>query len=106
MNIGDENYADELSTGYNGAGKKILVFSKLRKQLLDALNEKLAKGELPFMEEIGLLYGFVEQRVSSTYGGDPVVYGGPSIPMIMLLGKKSGRIYYLALKAILPDIEV
>ena len=34
------------------------------------------------------------------------VIGGPTIPMIAVVGNNSGRIYFFALKALLPDIEI
>jgi hypothetical protein len=39
------------------------------------------------------------KEISSSF-----VIGGPTVPMIMLLGNNSGQIYLFALKIILPDI--
>jgi hypothetical protein len=43
----------------------------------------------------------IQQEMNGT-----LILGGPSIPMIALLGIETGRIYYFALKKLLPDIKI
>jgi len=82
-----------------------IVFSHIKPQLLMVLNKKEQYDELHLPEKTTIIDGFVNQPLSTELSGSFVI-GGPSIPMIMLVGNESGRIYYFALKAILPSIEI
>ena len=84
---------------------KIIKFSEIKTDLVTALNEKLQSGKLHISEKVTIIDGFVNQPLSMELSGSFVI-GGPAVPMIMLVGDKSGRIYYFALKAILPNIGV
>jgi hypothetical protein len=66
-------------------------FSDYKKSILAALNEKLRDNKLGISESVDLVDGFFMQK---------------SIPSIVLVGKDSGRLYFIALKALLPDIEI
>lgn len=82
---------------------KIIKFSEIKANLVNALNEKLKSNKLHLPEKVTIIDGFVNQPLSMELSGSFVI-GGPAIPMIMLIGDESGRIYYFALKAILPEI--
>jgi hypothetical protein len=84
---------------------KIIKFSEIKTRLVEALTEKLKTNKLQLTEKVTIIDGFVNQPLSMELSGSFVI-GGPTIPMIMLIGNESGRIYYFALKAILPDIEI
>jgi len=79
-----------------------IIFSEYKQKIISAIN---ARGNLGIAEPVTLIDGFVNQPIQSELSGAFIV-GGPAIPMIMLLGVNSGRIYYFALKAILPDIKL
>ncbi len=79
-----------------------VIFAEYKQRIITAINEK---GNLGITEPVTLVDGFVNQPIQSELTGAFVV-GGPAIPMFMLLGTTSGRIYYFALKAILPDIKL
>ncbi len=79
-----------------------LKFEEYKQKIITALT---IKGNLGITEPTTLIDGFVNQPIQNELSGAFVV-GGPAIPMIMLLGNNSGRIYYFALKAILPDIKL
>lgn len=79
-----------------------LKFEEYKQKIIDALK---AKGNLGITEPVTLVDGFVNQPIQNELSGS-FVLGGPAIPMIMLLGNNSGRIYHFALKAILPDIKL
>jgi hypothetical protein len=86
--------------------QKIIKFSEIKNDLVIALNEKLKSNKLHITEKVTIIDGFVNQPLSMELSGSFVI-GGPTIPMIMLIGDESGRIYYFALKAILPNkIEI
>jgi len=79
-----------------------ITFSEYKQKIITAIS---AKGNLGIAEPTTLVDGFVNQPIQSEFTGAFIV-GGPAIPMVMLLGTNSGRIYYFALKAILPDIKL
>jgi hypothetical protein len=81
--------------------KKIIKFEDVRQDILDALNKRRVK--IKIEEPVSLLDGFVNEPVGKELSTSFTV-GGPTVPMIMLLGKESGQIYLFALKAILPDL--
>lgn len=84
---------------------KRIRFSEIKDDILSALTNKMENNGLSLGERVSLIDGFVNQPLSLELSGSFVI-GGPSIPMIMLVGEKSGRIYYFALKAILPEIKI
>jgi hypothetical protein len=79
-----------------------LIFTEYKQKIIAAIN---AKGNLGIAEPVTLIDGFVNQPIQSELSGAFIV-GGPAIPMIMLLGINSGRVYYFALKAILPEVKL
>ena len=83
--------------------QKVIIFSEIKTELVNALNEKLKSNKLHITEKVTIIDGFVNQPLSTELSGSFVI-GGPAVPMIMLVGDESGRIYYFALKAILPKI--
>lgn len=82
---------------------KVINFSDIRHELIAQLQIRaLAIG---ISEPVTLIDGFVNQPFSMELSGSFVI-GGPTIPMIMLLGNNSGRIYFFALKALLNNLEL
>jgi hypothetical protein len=84
--------------------QKVIKFSEIKDELVKALNDKLQSNKLHISEKVTIVDGFVNQPLSMELSGSFVI-GGPAVPMIMLVGNESGRIYYFALKAILPNIS-
>jgi len=84
---------------------KIIKFSEIKDELVKALNEKLQNNTLHISEKVTIIDGFVNQPLSMELSGAFVI-GGPTVPLIMLVGDESGRIYYFALKAILPNLGI
>ena len=81
--------------------RKTLKFSEHKKNITKALESR----ELGIDEEISLIDGFINQPVFKELTG-AIVIGGPTIPMIAAVGNSSGRVYFFALKAILPEVEI
>ena len=80
-----------------------IKFEDLKQQIIDALNDR--QKQLNIHEPITLIDGFVNQPLQKEFTGGLVI-GGPAIPMIAVVGSNSGRIYYFALKALLPDLKI
>ncbi len=83
------------------ASPKIIKFDEIKTELLEALNKR----NLHISEKVTIVDGFVNQPLSMELSGSFVI-GWPAVPMIMLVGSESWRIYYFALKAILPSIKI
>ncbi len=79
-------------------------FEKVKDKLVGAIDER--KSFLGFTEPEGLTLvdGFFnspfQKEMSSSF-----VIGGPSLPMIAVVGNKTGRVYFFAVKALMPDVE-
>ncbi len=79
-----------------------IKFEEYKQRIVEALNRR---GNLGIQEPITLIDGFANQPIQKELSGAFIV-GGPAIPMIMLLGTTSGRVYFFALRALLPDIKI
>ena len=83
--------------------KKICRFVDIQNDILRALKDR--SGSLAISEPVTLIDGFIMEPYKSELTGAFTV-GGPTIPMIMLLGNESGRIYLFALRALLPELTL
>ena len=68
---------------------KIIKFSEIKDELVKALNEKLQNNTLHISEKVTIIDGFVNQPLSMELSGAFVI-GGPTVPLIMLVGDESG----------------
>lgn len=75
----------------------IIKFETVKQDIIKALE----KQKLVIAEPVSLVDGFVNQPFNMQLSNS-IEIGGPTIPMIMLLGN-SGQIYLFALKAIIKD---
>jgi len=82
---------------------KIIKFQDLKDSLTVELKKRLETLEIK--EEVTLLEGFISQPFDTKLSNS-FIFGKPTIPMVMLLGNETGRVYFFALKAILKDIEL
>ena len=82
---------------------QVIKFEEIKAKLIELINTKLP--QLGLTEPVTLVDGFVNQPVSMELSGS-FILGGPTIPMVMLVGNKTGRIYFFALKALMPNIEM
>ena len=80
-----------------------IKFSDYKQEIIDAINSR--QSYLGINEPTTLIDGFFSQPLQNEFTSDLII-GGPTIPMIMILGNNSGRIYYFALKVLLPDFNV
>lgn len=83
--------------------KKILKFSDHKEEIIRALNERAPQHGI--QEPTSLVDGFINQPIQKEFTGGLVI-GGPAIPMVAIVGNNSGRIYFFALKVLLPDLEM
>ena len=79
-----------------------IKFSEKKDDILKALRNKY-KNAMWITENVTLIDWFFMQPVSDTFNWN-IIIGGPQIPMIGLIWNESGRVYFIALKALLPEI--
>jgi hypothetical protein len=82
------------------------TFNVLQPQIIEALNAKfLISGAFPG-ETAGytLIDGFIIQSVQERPAG--IVIGGKSVPLVAVVGNATGKVYYFALKALLPTLAI
>ena len=79
-------------------------FEDYKQRITDAIQAKLR--ETPIHGENGftLVEGFIMQQISKELSGN-IIIGGPTIHLVAVVGNTSGRMYYFAVKAILPDMK-
>lgn len=82
--------------------KILLRFLDIKDDLNSALNKTNNCG---ITEPCELVDGFFNAHCSMEIIDD-VILGGPGVPLIMILGLESGRIYFFALKAMLKDLDI
>lgn len=83
--------------------KKQKKFEEYKDEILKALNEKFKKQEIKIPEKVTLVDGFFMQSFQDDLNG--IKLGGRTVPSIILVGE-SGQMYFFALKAILPNVEI
>lgn len=81
--------------------QEILMFTDEIKQKIIA---NLKVRDLGIGEDVTLISGFINQPINRKLSNDLVV-GGPTLPMVILVGNMTGRVYLFALKAILNGKE-
>lgn len=81
--------------------KKLVKFEEIKDQIIAELEKRSAI--IQISEPVTLVDGFLNEPFSKELS-DTFVIGGPTVPMIMLVGNDSGKIYFFALKALLRDI--
>lgn len=75
-----------------------IKFADVKEDILAAI-KNLPK-ESGITEKVGLVDGFINNPLSRELT-DSLIIGGPTVPMVLLVGEKTGRIYFFALKALL-----
>jgi len=84
---------------------KPINFEEKKQDILNALNTNMP-ADMKTAEPDGftLIEGFVSQPINKAISGAFII-GGPSIPMVAVVGNTTGRMYYFALKKLLPDLQ-
>jgi hypothetical protein len=81
---------------------KAIKFADIKERLVEELNKKIPL--MGFSEPQTLIDGFISQPLSLEIS-NAFVIGGPTIPMVMIVGNVTGRITFLAVKILLPDFD-
>lgn len=86
----------------NNDQPKVIKFIAIKDELVKKINEKMP--QLGLTEPATLVDGFINQPISTELSGSFII-GGPTVPMIMIVGNITGRVHFFALKAIWPDFD-
>ena len=79
--------------------EKKIIFEDVKEEILAALNK--VRDDAGITEPVGLIEGFFNNQLN-TEPTNKLFLSGPYVPMVMLVGEKTGRLYLFALKALLP----
>jgi hypothetical protein len=83
-----------------------IKFEEYKQRITDAVQLKLRAVPITGENGFTLVDGFIMQPLSNEVSGN-VIIGGPTIPLIVIVGNTSGRMYYFALKALnIPGLEI
>lgn len=80
--------------------QKTISFELLKNDILKEINSP--EGAFKLDESTTLFPEFINQPFYTEITGATII-GGPTVPMIMLIGNNTGRIYLFALKAVLKN---
>ena len=80
-----------------------MKFHLIKQQIIDEINKRWISN-LGISEQVTLVDWIVNQPIYDELTGNVVIWW-PAIPMIMLVGQTSARVYFFALKALLPNVE-
>lgn len=78
-----------------------IKFSDYKQKIIDALYQK--SSYLKINEPVTLIDAFINQPIHNELSA-ALTIGGPTIPSIAVVGNTTGKIYYFALKALLPEM--
>ena len=84
---------------------KTVKFLEIKKELQDKIQEKLKLSPIPNEAGFTLIDGFTNLSLQEDISNN-VIIGGPSIPMVGIVGNTSGRIYTFALRILMPDLWI
>lgn len=79
---------------------KKIIFEEKKQEIMDAITSK--SQYLDITEPVTLIDGFLNQPIQKELPG-PVVR---EVPVVRVVGNNSGRVYYFALKVLLPDLKI
>ncbi|HLD31318.1 MAG TPA: hypothetical protein VJB37_00250 [Patescibacteria group bacterium] len=76
-----------------------IKFSDYKQRITDTIQARLQVAPIAGENGFTLVEGFIMQPLSNEVSGN-IVIGGPTIPLVAIVGNTSGRMYYFALKAL------
>ena len=80
-----------------------IKFSDYKNKIIETLNPKLERFKSFEPDGFYIIDGFVNIPIQTELN-NTVMVGGPSIPVVVLVGISTGKFYNFALKSILPDL--
>ena len=81
-----------------------IKFEEYKQRITNAIQTKLQASPIQGENGFTLVDGFIMQPINNELSG-VFILGGPLIPLVAVIGNTSGRMYYFAVKALLPDLN-
>jgi hypothetical protein len=79
-------------------------FEDVQEELLKKIREKLDKNPIPNETDgFTIVGGFSYMPIHNNISGN-IVIGGPTLPIVLLVGNSTGIVYTFALKVIMPEL--
>lgn len=99
--------APDKNTEKNTWSGDIIKFDEYKPKIVKALEKIVSKNQAARINrhEICLIDGFFNYPIQEEIAGE-IIIGGITVPMIALVDEKTGRMYFYALKILLPDIDI
>ncbi len=83
-----------------------IKFEEYKQQITQTIDDRLRIHPIPDENNgFTLVEGFITQPLNKEISGSLII-GGPAIPLVAIVGNSSGRIYYFALKALIPNLQI
>lgn len=82
-----------------------IKFDTYRVQLQQIISQKYSRGEFSGEQSVALIDGFLNDPLQTSIGTGYSL-GGPSLPLVAVVGATTGKVYYFALKALIPTIQL
>lgn len=82
-----------------------IVFAEYKQRIIAAAQQRLNEAGIRERDGFGIVDGFTMLGLQQEIGND-IQIGGPTLPVITLIGNTSGRVYHFALKVLLPDLDL
>jgi len=74
-------------------------FPEYKQRITEAIEQKIRTVPIAGENGFTIIDGFIMQPISGEVSGN-ITIGGPTVPLVAIVGNTSGRIYYFALKAL------
>lgn len=84
---------------------KPINFENYKQSIIKAIKEKLEIKNIKSEGGFDLIEGFFNRPIQTKIAGK-IIIGGKTVPMVAIAEKKTGRMHFFALKALLPEIEI
>ncbi len=84
--------------------KKDIKFEDYKTELQEAIKKRANQAIFSNEKDLNLIDGFILQPIQQTIGNS-IIVGGPQVPLVAVVGVSSGKVYYFAVKALLPDLD-
>lgn len=81
------------------------TFNQLKNEIQTAIKSRMDSLNLPQGEAgFTLIDGFFNFPIQDQLNGSLII-GGPSVPMVAIMGNTSGRVFFFPLKVLIPNFE-
>ena len=81
-----------------------IKFSEIESELKEIIKNKYCILQSK-REGFAIVQGFFNTPIHQALEGN-IIIGGPSVPMVAIVGQESGLIHFFALKVLMPELDI